>query len=276
MMGRSPKIDLSEPVQLAWRAFDRAAKRCAETEKTWCVTPAVPILFFGDLEAYRVSQLRVVTVGLNPSDKEFPCKDRFQRFPSLKKGNHGRKDLSLYIKAMSDYFRKSPYDEWFDRGFEPVLRGLGASYYKRAKSTALHTDICSPVATNPTWSKLHEPDKEALQACGVPLWRMLLEKLRPDIVVLSVKKDYLNCIKFQPDDDWKCIHKFCKTRDGKPRELPYKLLARWYEVGSKASLFCFGQAAQTPFGLLENKKQGMKQKAGELFLNEYKKHPCDP
>ena len=51
---------LSEPAALAWRAFDRAA------ERPWCVTPAVPILFFGDLDAYRASPLRVLTVGLNP------------------------------------------------------------------------------------------------------------------------------------------------------------------------------------------------------------------
>ena len=269
MMGRRPQINLTEPVELAWRAFDRAACR---------VTPAVPILFFGDLEAYRDSCVRVVTVGLNPSKEEFPCKDPFQRFPSLKKGNHGKKDLSRYIQAMSDYFWESPYDEWFKRGFEPVLRGLGASYYRdrtdeNDKSTALHTDICSPVATNPTWSKLHEDDKEALQAEGVPLWHMLLEKLQPDIVVLSVSKTYRDQIEFKPMEKSKgSTRTFKKKADGTDRVNPYKVLARWYEVGSKCkSLFGFGYSSdnreqQMPFMMAE------KPKASEFLLKKYKEY----
>lgn len=58
---------LSEPVALAWHAFDRAAGQPCR------VTPAVVILIFGDLYAYRASPLRVVTVGLNPSLHEFPA-----------------------------------------------------------------------------------------------------------------------------------------------------------------------------------------------------------
>ena len=37
------------------------------------VSPAIPILFFGDLDAYAKSQQRVLTVGLNPSRIEFPA-----------------------------------------------------------------------------------------------------------------------------------------------------------------------------------------------------------
>lgn len=58
----------------AKRAFNRAAKRPC------CVVPAVPILFFGDLKAYRASPLRVLTVGLNPSLHEFPAVEPFRRF----------------------------------------------------------------------------------------------------------------------------------------------------------------------------------------------------
>ena len=48
---------LGVAVETAWRAFDRAADLRSR------VTPAVPILFFGDLPAYRSSRLRVLTVG---------------------------------------------------------------------------------------------------------------------------------------------------------------------------------------------------------------------
>lgn len=35
------------------------------------VKPSLPILYFGNLDAYRKSELKVITVGKNPSDNEF-------------------------------------------------------------------------------------------------------------------------------------------------------------------------------------------------------------
>ena len=143
---------LSEAVARAWQAFDRAADRACR------VTPAVPILFFGDLDAHLASPLRVVTVGLNPSRKEFPADEPFRRFP-LAQGN---RNPSRYLHAMSDYFRTEPYSSWFN-AFKPLLDGLGASYYPGSASTALHTDICSPVATDPTWNDLDKVSEAALR-----------------------------------------------------------------------------------------------------------------
>ena len=58
----------------AWRCFERAGSlQCR-------VSPAAPVLFFGDLGAYSMSPLRMVTVGLNPSRQEFPPQDPFRRF----------------------------------------------------------------------------------------------------------------------------------------------------------------------------------------------------
>ena len=75
-------MSLVQALMQAKRAFDRAARR------TCCVKPAVPILFFGDLDAYRASPLRVLTVGLNPSGHEFPADQPFRRFP-LAEGSLG-------------------------------------------------------------------------------------------------------------------------------------------------------------------------------------------
>ena len=267
MIRRSPHKDsssrergqlLSEPVALAWRAFDRVADR------TCRVTPAVPILFFGDLDAYRASSLRVVTVGLNPSLLEFPAGEPFSRFPLA--GNNRVREPSRYLDAMSAYFYTEPYRRWFN-AFEPLLNGLGASYYnhKDGASTALHTDICSPVATNPTWSRLDKPDRAALEADGGPLWHLLLEELRPQIVAISVAKAHLKRIEFVPRTDWEVIHAFGWKTDGTPRS-PYRVCARWHNVGGERSLFFFGTAAQTPFGTLA---AGQKREAGELLLEEY-------
>ena len=74
---------------------------------------------------------------------------------------------------MSAYFCTDPYRSWFNT-FEPLLNGLGASYYQGGGSRGLHTDICSPVATDPTWRCLDEVDRAALVADGGPLWHMLL------------------------------------------------------------------------------------------------------
>ena len=149
--------------------------------------PAAPILFFGDLDAYRKSPLPVVTVGLNPSLKEFPADEPFRRFPLL--GTNRDHEPDRYLDAMSAYFRTCPYRSWFG-AFEQLLNGAGSSYYAgNAESTALHTDICSPVATVPTWTGLGKPERKALEEQkaleedGGPLWHMLLETLRPQIGV---------------------------------------------------------------------------------------------
>ena len=247
---------LSEPVALAWQAFDRAA------ERTCRVTPAVPILFFGDLDAYLASPLRVVTVGLNPSLHEFPAGEPFRRFPLAE----GDREPSRYLDAMSAYFRTDPYSRWFN-AFEPLLNGMGASYYEGGASTALHTDICSPVATDPTWNDLDKATQTALMDHGRPLWHMLLEKLRPQVVVLSVRKKYLDHIEFAPMNGWEVIHTFKRTRSGEFRSQPYEVCARWYEVASERLLFVFGAAAQMPLGKLA---ASQKREAGKLLAEIYR------
>ena len=119
---------LSASVALAWCAFDRASRLPSR------VTPAAPILFFGDLDAYRTSPLRMLTVGLNPSLHEFPAAEPFRRFPLA--GDSLGREPGRYLDAMSAYFRTDPYRSWFG-AFEPLLNGAGSSYYSgMAPSTA--------------------------------------------------------------------------------------------------------------------------------------------
>ena len=136
---------LGRAVEKAWCAYDNAAALSVR------VSPSVPVLFFGDLDAYRQSHLRVLTVGLNPSRQEFPAGRPFLRFP-FAEGPAGR-EPGRYLEALSSYYRTHPYRSWFG-AFEPLLNGAGASYYAGHASTVLHTDICSPVAINPTWSQM--------------------------------------------------------------------------------------------------------------------------
>ena len=238
----------------AWRSFGRAA--ALQTR----VTPAIPILFFGDLDAYYSSHLRVLTTGLNPSLKEFPMDSPFQRFPLAESTN--AIGMDRYLASLSAYFRVAPYRSWFS-AFEPFLNGLGSSYYEGQCSTALHTDICSPVATNPTWSGLDRSEQGALAADGVPLWHALLKALRPHIVVLSVARHHLSRIRFKALNEWKTIRVFDRTGDGTFRKQPIHVRSRWYKINGERSLFVFVPAAQPPLGRL-GKLQ--KQEAGEIAL----------
>ncbi len=86
--------------------------------ESWLVPDSIPILYFVDLESYSRSALKIVTVGLNPSDAEF-LEDRF-RTHEIRLGCLG--DLE---RSLSEYFKYNPYRKWFDRGFETLLQPIG-------------------------------------------------------------------------------------------------------------------------------------------------------
>ena len=251
------RADLGAAVATAWLAFGRAAALPSR------VSPAVPVLFFGDLAAYRSSPLRVLTVGLNPSLHEFPAEAPFRRFPRAA-GDMGN-EPDRYLEALSAYFRTDPYRLWFSAG-EPLLNGAESSYYAGQPSTALHTDICSPVATDPTWSRLGGAAWATLEADGGRLWHRLLAVLRPQVVALSVACRHLSRIEFEALTDWEVIRRFEWTSSGAPRKRPYEVSTRWYEVGGERALFVFGRASHKPFGLLHDSQ---KRKAGALLLKAY-------
>jgi hypothetical protein len=67
---------MNELAARAWALFDHAV----ENSNGVVVRPSILILYFGDSEAYRRSPLKIVTVGLNPSPREFPSSDPWERF----------------------------------------------------------------------------------------------------------------------------------------------------------------------------------------------------
>ena len=249
--------ELTKAVAAAWRSFGAAASLEAR------VSPAIPILFFGDLDAYAESQQRVLTVGLNPSLVEFPAGAPFHRFPLAEDASS--EDQERYLDALSAYFRTKPYDKWF-RSFEPLLNGMSASYYDHQTSTALHTDICSPVATDPTWGRLSAADRSVLADDGRPLWHELLSALRPNVVVLSVAKKHLGHISFEPLGPWELIHSFYRKRDGTLRSFAYTVLGCWHLVGTEPALFVFCPASQTPLGSISDNQ---KRKLGAIVADTY-------
>jgi len=257
----SSRKDVLDLVAKAWRAFE-----CSTVPPR--VDPSIPVLFFGDLEAYCKSQLRVVTVGLNPSAKEFPKlpdASPFHRFPLAE--DITPDERARYIDALSAYFCSNPYMGWFS-AFEPMLCGMGASYYAGQPSTALHTDICSPVATDPTWNGLSRDEQESLKAKGVSLWHELLEALCPNVVAISIGKRHSSLIDVKALSECKSIHVFDKGAGGHLWKRPIPVRVRWYEVCNKPTLFVFIPAAQKPLAWLNNVQRC---EAGKIALDEFRR-----
>lgn len=122
--------------------------------------PSIPILYFGDYPSYNKSEIKIITVGLNPSHREFPIEDRFLRFRKAEKNskncNLTHLEIQRFLDSLNDYYKDEPYSKWFGC-FESMLNGLSASYYDNEyPNRVLHTDICSPLATDITWSKLND------------------------------------------------------------------------------------------------------------------------
>lgn len=233
---------MEQLIDEAWRLYVNTSDPCA-------VRPAIPILYFGDYPRYAASPLKVITVALNPSHHEFPRHDRFKRFrPAEGIGSHplAPAERNAYLAALNGYFRANPYMQWFGWP-EHVLLGMGASYRDGQVNTALHTDLCSPLATDPTWSKLNGPQDQLL-VDGLALWHRLVEELAPDVIVASVARRYLDQITFADSHDWQPLLTILRKD---PAKRPYSALIQPADLpGGKETLLVFGPAAQQPFATL--------------------------
>jgi hypothetical protein len=242
-----PDLKIDEALaQLADRAWSQFRANC---NTSFVVRPAMPILFFGDVRRYLASPVRMVTVGLNPSGIEFPAGDCFKRFPHARNLCDSPVDSEFrdqYVQALSDYFRTEPYRRWFN-AYEPVLNGAESSYYDGYENTALHTDICSPIATDPTWSKLHPSQRAQLDRDGVPLWHDLIRYLDPDVLLVSIARQYMDRIGFPIVARARTLHTVERNR-------PYSIWTTTMHIGARKECHVVsGMAAQTPLGTVSGK-----------------------
>lgn len=208
-------IDLKPLLRRALELF--AASRGAN----WHVACSIPILYSGKVSEYEQSALRIITVGLNPSDAEFRCDRKVRAY------DFQCRDASEIERVCSKYFECHPYTRWFN-AYERVLQPLGASYYGRSypckenvpawwrcqDNRAVHTDLLTPLVTRPTWSKLCAATQRELSSKGVALWRELVGVLKPDLILISVSKKHLSCI--APDSCWRTEN---SIPEGEPRHL---------------------------------------------------------
>jgi len=223
------------------------------------VKPSLPILYFGDLEGYAKSGLKVITVGKNPSLNEFRLqKQEDYSFVRFAKWDAAKKNLT---EALNQYFKADayPFKQWF-ASFEPILNGLNTSYYGGIKENiALHTDLCSPLATNPTWSKLSDEKKASLFEGGLALWKQLIEELQPDVLLVSVPRELFNQV-FKTKGSELIV--FTTKKDGRPRKSSYSVEIHKYQLESNKSVtVLFGQPANKPFDTISAEQ---KIKIGEI------------
>lgn len=96
-------------IQLKSLMNDYVADYMQKEPFEFVVKNALPVIWFGNLEKYKASKQKIVTVGINPSNQEFPSgtKPRFD-VPSLLPENEEK----IY-DTLNNYFVANPYRGWF-------------------------------------------------------------------------------------------------------------------------------------------------------------------
>ena len=175
---------------------------------SFVIKESIPIVWFGDIDAYLESNKRILTIGLNPSEQEFLSKSGdslfdfgSQRFDLIDLDDGNR--LNHLKKTLSNYFKINPYN-WFKK-YNKLLSVVDCSYGCKEwdstiyNNTAIHIDIYSAIATSPTWGKLSKNQKDQLK--NLDLFKQLFNYLNPDVVLISVNKQVFEEIFYK----WKLI-----------------------------------------------------------------------
>src|SRR5690606_39085895 len=150
---------------------------------------AAPVLSFGD-----VSQSKIATLGLNPSNREFVDvsgneltgpERRFHTLSSLKlKRWSAAKDVHLekILESCNSDFSGNPYDGWF-KALDKLILGANVSYYGMF-SSACHLDLV-PYATACKWVELTSAQRNALLKSGGDALGRILRESPVELIVLN-------------------------------------------------------------------------------------------
>lgn len=257
---------LADIMDAYWADF--AEKR----DDTFVVKPSIPIIWFGDMEAYQKSKRKIVTVAINPSNNEFT---EIKNTPpySFCRFHGGEKlwekdvltadDKELLYSSLNSYFKDNPYRFWFN-AYEKPLNCLDATYYpnKEQESTAIHIDIKSAVATDPTWRDLKKNQRKLENES---LFKQLLEYLEPDVILFSkdkntFKKIFNRDMKEDADD-------YFKTENKKPGKRDYSkyIAVHCVKFCDRNTLVIAGSNNNgMPFGFSKESEFFIEEKLGEI------------
>lgn len=178
-----------------------AVKRELQREGVPVLRKSPPILYFGSLPAYFASPLRVVTAALNPSSNEFPDGTPALRFPGACERYPER-----HFEALNNYFEHAPYwEKWFKHA-DVLLDGLGVGFRAGRSCRDLHTDLCSPLATQPAFTDLTKWQQDELERKGMPLWSDLIQLLDPDVIIMSGAGPLRDRVPLFANAGWECVY----------------------------------------------------------------------
>jgi hypothetical protein len=256
--------------------------------KEYIVERCVPVLYFGDIEKYFSSEIKVVTAASNPSNLEFANADTrakttglsFRRFKECEKIYNNKKisdaEKEIYIKSLADYFESKDAYNWFTC-YEPLLNGIGASYSSRGfkvkkdetyrikqyNSVSVHTDIYSPLPTEKPWSefcrKFRSDIVRDVSKNGLELWVKLIKLLSPDVILMSYSiKDFEEIKKLL---DLKKLNTgifkiYPKTKDGELRKRRAPVVETYeLEIEGRKIKVIYGTKMERPFDAISKNER---------------------
>lgn len=222
------------------------------------VEQSFPIVWFGNMKRFFHSKIKVVTIGLNPSNSEFPNYNPELRFPEAHEAfEQGR--MGLVCDSLNGYFdcNREPYWEWFN-GYERALSSMpfGVTYGKCphvkncavrnpvtcgkcpiVENYAIHIDFFSAIATDPTYSGLKKK-KFLLQNTDLfdRLFHYLTDNWDEPVIVLFSTSKYEICARVGLNNQ----NKFYEKRDNKN-----DLKVEAYKLNNK--IYIWGKPNIKPF-----------------------------
>jgi len=236
-----------------------------------------PILFVGDLDGYKQSKIKVITVALNPSKKGAEPDVHAREFHERVGIDNATlsKKPEKYIKGLLEYFEKRPNMTYFN-SFEPILNELETSYgsvklsHKSYQNRALHTDLCSQLTTDPNWGGLIDPTvQNDLAQASSSLWNKLVAQLKPNLILASFGESHLKWIKLPPYDlNRRVVDINTWDTTFKIGEKQYPVNCLWLNVGLQQPqkvFFALGQGSRRPF-MINNE---YKKEIGRQLFNLY-------
>lgn len=153
------------------------------------ITWGCPVPCFGDL-----SNSRVATLGLNPSNREFmdesgkELEGSYRRFHTLNSlglktwADADVRDLRSILSTCCTYFSGNPYDTWFRR-LDQVVSAANASFYDSSRA-ACHLDLI-PYATARKWTELTPRQRSILLDIAADTLALLLRDSPVRVLILN-------------------------------------------------------------------------------------------
>lgn len=224
----------------------------------------MPIPYFGNIRAFMQlpRNRRIITVAANPNKNTQPSLVMVQ----------ARLNADQTEERLSGYFVQrrigAPrWRGWFSN-YENILNGLEMSYWSE-DYPALHTDMYSPIATDPTWGDLGPEDKEYFKQAGIPIFFELLSLLDPRLIIVSLARGAMDDLHNRLADSWgerRMMDTLCTFEEygnGDPRDPPFEVHWKTFtkKGGEKISVVSGASMRGRPFGSISSEQR---QRIGEF------------